>query len=83
MINDIRLASNELYSVIKQTGSGQNKKPYEKFEIDLNIKPNENKEKTLNKINNISFGAPAGFFADISLLNEDDAKEIGIINNPK
>ena len=76
MINDIRIAPNELYG-IKMPLPNQN----EKSDIDFSQIMNQDKEDNKqNGINFASLGAPAGFFADISMLNESDAKEIGIIS---
>ena len=81
MINDIRVASNELYGInpyIQVQNSTQNT-DFGQIIGDINI----NKEDSENKINFSSLGAPAGFFADISMLDEADAKEIGIIQFDK
>ena len=77
MINDIRVASNELYG-IKIPALAENKLPNTEFSQIMNIN-NGSKEDSENKINLSSLGVPAGFFADISMLSEDDAKEIGLI----
>ena len=77
MINNIRIASNQLYNNNVQFQSTNSVN-----DIDFNnllSKTNSDSQNNENKINPYSLGAPAGFFADISMLDESDAKEIGII----
>ena len=82
MINDIRIAPNELYgarTAFQLKNNNENTDFNQSIEmISLNENANK-KENQNNKINFYSLGAPAGFFADISMLDENDAKEIGII----
>ena len=79
MINDIRLASSALYGLNTPTESKSAKQENIDFnEIMDTIQPKQ-EEKPQNKINFSSLGAPAGFFADISMISEEDAKEIGIV----
>ena len=76
MINDIRIASNGLYGLKTPTPSN-NEEQTADFSKMMNAE--NQKEEPENKINLYSLGAPAGFFADISMISEADAKEIGIL----
>ena len=76
MINDIRIASSEPYGTNSYIQPQDDKRNIDFSQIMNNQNPTDNSE---NKINFSSLGAPAGFFADISMLDENDAKEIGII----
>ena len=81
MINDIRLASSAIY--VDTFVQIQDKKwansEFNEFSEIISSPQNEEKEENQNKINYSSLGAPAGFFADTSMLNEEDRKEAGIM----
>ena len=79
MINDIRLAPSELYAA-RTSMQPPKENNSEEFKNVLE-KPSENNQEQneTNNINTYSFGAPAGFFADISMLNEEEAREVGLI----
>lgn len=77
MFNDIRIAPNELYSMSLSVQTHTPEQENSAFSELMNEAPKENEPE--NKINFSSLGAPAGFVADISMLDEADAKEIGLI----
>ena len=78
MINDIRIAPNELYGHKVEFHNPQdNEENTASSELISENQPKQ--EENANKINLSSLGAPAGFFADISMLDEADANELGII----
>ena len=79
MINDIRLASSGLYDLKSLTETQSVKEGNVDFSEIMAAISTNNEEKSENKINFSSLGAPAGFLADISMISEEDAKEIGIV----
>ena len=79
MFNDIRIAPSELYTNNIQISTQQGKEDKNNFAGMMKENSKQEKGNTINEINFSSLGAPAGFFADISMLNENDAKEIGLI----
>ena len=78
MINDIRLSSSAIYvDTFVQTQT--KKQETTEFSEIISSPEEETKEENQNKVNYSSLGAPAGFFADTSMLNDDDKKEAGIM----
>jgi len=78
MINDIRLSSSAIYVDTFVQTQTKKQEPAEFSEI-ISSPEEETKEENQNKVNYSSLGAPAGFFADTSMLNDDDKKEAGIM----
>jgi len=83
MINNIRIAPSTLYGHGIQLQSEKEQENIEFSELMINTSQNR-QNNPQNQINLCSLGAPAGFCADISMLNEADANELGIIqlNSP-
>ena len=79
MINDIRIAANGLYNAKAPEFIQSEKHQNIDFNEIMDTITLDNQENKENKINFTTLGAPAGFFADISMINETDAKDIGII----
>ena len=78
MISNIRIAPNELYNNRVEFNSPKEEQENTAFNELISENLSKQEENT-SKINLSSLGAPAGFFADISMLNESDANELGII----
>lgn len=75
--NDIRITSNMLYGANYNAQMPDKKENSNFSEIMKNENSNEHKE---SAVNFSSFGAPAGFFADISMLSEADIEKSGLIS---
>lgn len=76
MINNIRFTSNEMYGIrpeLQKAKNIQEKENKQTFEITKNLALEEQSQE--NKINFYALGAPAGFFMDMSLLEEMEANE--------
>ena len=79
MTNDIRISSNGIYGQENFPNIQTVKVNKNSFNELMNM-VSVNKEASLEtKINFSSLGAPPGFVADISMLSEEDANIIGII----
>ncbi len=81
MINNIRISPNELYGGQKIKSDKQiNENQTKSFSELMNSAPEKKEEITKTDSNTIfSFGPPAGFIADVSMLDEADRKDIGLI----
>ena len=79
MQNDIRISSNGIYrqeNLPNIQTVEQNKNSFNELINMVSV----NKETSLEtKINFSSLGAPPGFVADISMISEEDANIIGIV----
>ena len=79
MYNGIRIAPNQLYTKeIQFSQDIQNQSTLRFGELMTDATPvlEQNQKNTINLS---SLGAPAGFCADISMLNKEDADALGII----
>lgn len=81
MINNIRFTSNQMYGIKPELQEAKNTQKEENEQVfEISQKPVLNQQPEENKVNFYALGAPAGFFMDMSLLEEMEANE-GLLKN--